>query len=374
MIRWLKTLRRRQSGRRPRLLLVSPLPPPAGGIASWTQRLRATDMYGRYELRILNSNTVRPDGSVVSLGGKSSMALSLVGRFSALMATYRPDVVHINTSGFLPLFLVEAAEASVGRKAGARVLMHIRGSVEDVHERTRPSLRRVQGHVLSRADRVLTLHEAGLEVLAGYGVDAQQISNFVIERDAPDRQHRKGIVQILFVGWVMPYKGVLELIEAVSQIPDVHLTLLGRIIQETEEEVNAAIDRAGIRERLTMPGEVPLSEVWDYYDAADIFTLPSWTEGFPNTLVEAMMSALPSVYTPVGAMHEMQIDGETGIEVGVKQAGQLKDALQALVDDEELRLRMGRAARERALEEYEMSKVIHRLADHYDELLGINTR
>ncbi len=372
---WLKSLRRRQSDRRPRLLLVSPLPPPAGGIATWTRRLLSTELYGRYQVEVLNTNTGRADGQVLGLTPrKAGLAASFIAKFSALMLSYRPDIVHINTSGFLPLMLIEAVQLVIGRHSGAVVLMHIRGSVEDVHERSRPPMRKVQGLIFRRADRVLTLHETGLQILANWGVDGRQISNFVMERPAPDRSDRSGPVQVLFVGWIMPFKGVLELIDAVRQIPGVHLTLLGRVVHDAGEEIEAAIEAAGIRDRLSMPGEVPMSEVWDYYDTADIFALPSWTEGFPNTLVEAMMSALPAIYTDVGAMPEMQIPGETGLQIPVRDVPALKDALQQLVEDRPLRLRMGQAARARALAEYEMSQVIHRLLDHYDELLGTDTR
>jgi len=337
--------------------------------------LVATGLYGRYEVRVLNTNTGRADAQVAGVTArKATQGLGFVARFAALMLSYRPDVVHINSSGFLPLLLIEALQLRIGRTAGVYSVLHIRGSMHDTYDRTHPRARHLQGRVFRSADRVLTLHAAGIDVLKRYGVVGHQISNFVMERPAPDRSGRSGPVRILFVGWILPAKGVIELIEAMAEVAGAHLTLLGRVVNDSGDEVAAALEKAGIQDRVEMPGEVPMSEVWAHYDRADIFALPSWTEGFPNTLVEAMMCGLPAVYTDVGAMPEMQIDGETGIQVGVREVAALRTALQTLVADEALRLQMGQAARARALEHFEMSAVLHRLADHYDDLLGVQTR
>ena len=371
----IKSWLRERSGRKPRLLLVSPLPPPAGGIATWTQRLSRTELYGRYEIRILNTNTGRADAQIAGVTPrKAALGFSFVRQFALLMLTYRPDIVHINTSGFMPLMIIEAIQSILARQAGAAVIFHVRGSMNDTWERTSPTLRPLQGAIFRGASRVLTLHESGTEVLERHGVQGRVISNFVMTREAPDRAERTGPVQVLFVGWIMPYKGVLELIEAAGQVPGLELVLLGRVVNNSTEQIEEAIDAAGLRDRITLPGEVPLAEVWSYYDDADVFALPSWTEGFPNTLVEAMMSGLPALYTDVGAMAEMQIDGTTGIEVPVRDAGAIASALKRLVEDPDLRRGMGEAARARALAEYEMSQVLHRLCDHYDELVGCTTR
>jgi glycosyltransferase involved in cell wall biosynthesis len=286
-----------------------------------------------------------------------------------ILLSWRPDVVHINTSGFLPLFALDGIHAALGRVAGAVTVLHVRGSAEDMWERTQPRLRGLQGRMFRRANRVLVLHQTGLEVLNRHGIEAHVMSNFVMSRPEVHRGDRSGPVRILFVGWLKPYKGVLELIEATGRLEGVELVLLGRFVDGAENEIRAAMSAAGLDGRVQLPGEVPLEEVWKHYEAADIFCLPSWTEGFPNTLVEAMMSGLPVVATPVGAIPEVLVDGETGTLTPVRDAAALETALRVLVADSALRHRMGDAGRARALSRYEMNSVLNQLADHYDELL-----
>ncbi|MBN2799778.1 MAG: glycosyltransferase family 4 protein [Deltaproteobacteria bacterium] len=365
---------------RPRLLLLSPLPPPAGGIASWTERLLESDITRRYEVRVLNTNaglasTQHPSlsWSKVKTGGR------VLGGLARELVRARPDVVHVNTSGWGLGIARDLGVLALARAVGARTVLHFRGSRFTEGAVPEPTMRRALRGV-RRVDLVLALNRPVLDTLRSRGVErAQQINNFIPRRPQVEREHRpEGKVRVLYVGWVMPAKGILELLEAVAGVDDAELTLLGRFVDgpdgSSEALVRDAIARLGLGARVQLAGEVPLAQVWSHYEQADVFALPSWTEGFPNVLLESMMSGLPAVATPVGAIPEVIVDGETGLLVPVRDAAGLRDALARLVGDRALRLRMGAAARERALARYEMGVVLGGLADLYDGLLAIDTR
>jgi len=94
------------------------------------------------------------------------------------------------------------------------------------------------------------------------------------------------------------------------------------------------------------------------YDAMDVFCLPSWREGMPRTIIEAMMSGLPVVATDIRGSREEVLPEVSGLLVPVRDPAALALAMDRLLVDADLRRRFGRAGRARALELYDESRVI----------------
>jgi glycogen synthase len=114
----------------------------------------------------------------------------------------------------------------------------------------------------------------------------------------------------------------------------------------------------------------PRSEIFRLYREADVFVLPTWREGFPNVVIEAMAAGLPVVATPVGAIAEAIEDGKSGLLVPVRDAAALEAALRRLIEDAALRHALGAAARARVESVFAFETVVARLAAIYDELLA----
>jgi glycosyltransferase involved in cell wall biosynthesis len=101
---------------------------------------------------------------------------------------------------------------------------------------------------------------------------------------------------------------------------------------------------------------------------ADVFLFPSHGEGFPNSLVEAMAAGMASVVTPVGAVPEMVADGGA-LVVPVGDAGALRNAIERLAADPELRRRLGEEAQRVVQARYTPSLALAPLADAYRRML-----
>jgi len=101
---------------------------------------------------------------------------------------------------------------------------------------------------------------------------------------------------------------------------------------------------------------------------ADIFALPSFGEGFPNALVEAMALGLPSVVTPVGAVPEIIQDGINGRLIPVGDAQALVARIGELAGNSASRADMGRHAQQTVAERYSESRIVIRLRDLYRAL------
>jgi glycosyltransferase involved in cell wall biosynthesis len=175
-------------------------------------------------------------------------------------------------------------------------------------------------------------------------------------------------VRVLFVGWLLEAKGVRELLEAAARLPDMHLTLVGPEETSFVATLRAPLEALGSRVRV-LPAR-PRAEVIALYHEADLFVLPTWREGFPNVVLEAMAAGLPVVATPVGAIPDAVRDGEEGLLVPVRDARALERALATLIADPELRLAMGRRARARAEAVFSLPAVVEQLEAVYQELLA----
>ena len=97
--------------------------------------------------------------------------------------------------------------------------------------------------------------------------------------------------------------------------------------------------------------------------AMDIFCLPSWREGMPRSIIEAMRMELPVVATNIRGSREEVVDGETGFLVPVKNVNRLHEKLEYLVNNPEIRKRIGLSGRSRAMKLYDEDVVINRQLD-----------
>ena len=111
-------------------------------------------------------------------------------------------------------------------------------------------------------------------------------------------------------------------------------------------------------ENLNILGHV--EDIRKIYSLVDVVILPSWREGMPRSLIEAMMMELPVVATNIRGSREEVVEGETGFLVPVKNVNRLHEKLEYLVNNPEIRKRIGRSGRSRAMRLYDEDVVINR--------------
>lgn len=163
-------------------------------------------------------------------------------------------------------------------------------------------------------------------------------------------------------------KGLVEFLDAAVQLgqhfPDVHFLMVGeRLASDHDASIERELQDACMKlgSRLMVAGH--RSDVADLLGAMDIFCLPSYREGMPRAIIEAMMMELPVVATNIRGSREEVIDGATGLLVPTHSATALMQALGRLIADRNLSRRMGKAGRQRALELYDERRVVARQID-----------
>ncbi len=174
-----------------------------------------------------------------------------------------------------------------------------------------------------------------------------------------------GPVQLVFVGRLAAVKGVRVLLEALARVrgevaEGVHLTLVGGGSERTALEGMAA--SLGIAEQVEFTGYLSQTEVAERLETGDIFVLPSFAEGVPVVLMEAMASGLPVIATRVGGVGELVEDGVNGLVVAPSDVAGLADAIATLARDPAQRSAMGAAGRARVREAYDIDREAGRLA------------
>ena len=179
--------------------------------------------------------------------------------------------------------------------------------------------------------------------------------------------------RIVSIGRFVEQKGQLALIEAMGRLrhPDLHLTLIGD--GEMRPRIRAAIARHGLDSQVTLTGWVDETRIEDELAAAHALVMPSFAEGLPMVVMEAMAAARPVIATYVAGTPELVLHGQTGWLVPAGDTEALAAALQALADTPLGTLdRMGRAGRARVFGRHDADTEAAKLAGHIRNALPLN--
>jgi len=197
------------------------------------------------------------------------------------------------------------------------------------------------------------------------GVDLKQFGPVVGDEVRDD-------FEILCVGRLTPAKGQHLLIDAVDRLARqgrrARLRLVGG--GPNEGSLRACAARIGWPEAVVFEGPVNQDRIREFYARADAFCLPSFAEGLPVVLMEAMAMGIPTVSTYIAGIPELIRDGVDGLLVPAADVDALVGALGRLMESMELRERLGAAGRERVREGFELGANVERLAEVFWERVG----
>jgi len=288
----------------------------------------------------------------------------------------RADVLHAHH-----LYLDAVAALVAGRIRGRAVVAKMAGAGPggDLHRLRQTAGGSILLRLLHGLDAVIAPSPTCRTELLGAGFPADRIRviangvdsflfspNRALESTMP-LPMRKGPV-VLFTGRLIEAKGLLDLLEAwpllLHKIPDAHLVLVGSGPLDAELGRRAALPPLAGRVHLT--GEV--QDVRLYLRAATAYVLPSWAEGFPNALLEAMAMGLPCVATEIGPIADALRDGEEALLTPARDPSRLAAALARILAQPTLAARLGRAARNRVEAEFSLERELDALEALYREL------
>lgn len=357
-----------------KVLLCSPLGGVAGGISRWTERmLRFYNSLSDKTVLLDHFNTARKhyvdfDGAILKRcywGAYDS--IEQFRQFRKQLKKDEYDIVHITSSGSLGMLSL-LRNLQIAKKSGSKTVVHFRfGRIPDLFKKKNWEYKLLL-KVIKSADAVIVLDKKTLDAICSTGhkrvfLCPNPISNENIEIiDSLSIERKPG--KIVFAGHVIPSKGVMELLYACTSLDKIDVDIVGWCPQQMCETITAYLDRHHLGNKVHMLGQLTSVETLKKMKEAEIFVLPSYTEGFPNVISEAMACACPIIATNVGAIPEMlEFGGERqcGEVIKPKNGEALSTAIKSLQSDEKRRLRYSQLAKEKALREYTMISVWQQL-------------
>jgi len=351
----------------PECVMVGPGAGAQGGVATVVQVLAAAGLAAQGRVQLLTSH---------SAGGSSDKLRAAVTSLTAyllLLARGKAAVLHVHVS----------SNASFWRKAlfiwsaalfRRKVVFHLHGGgFRAFFESRNPLVRRLVAATMRRSDRVLCLSTpvaAWLKsLLPGVRVDwwPNPVPEDLLHCDV------EGAVQrpvVLFLGALLPAKGVDDLLSAFQSLHELHgdaqLVIAG--VGPAEADLKLKVIELGLESAVRFTGWIGPDERARWLGCARTLVLPSHLESQPMVLLEAMAAGLPVISTNVGGVPDIVLAGESGLLVEPRRPDQLADALSRVWADPDLRANLAVKARQRVRERHSASVVSAALLDLYDEL------
>jgi glycosyltransferase involved in cell wall biosynthesis len=305
-------------------------------------------------------------------------ALKAWVRVATLLRTLDAPLVHVQTAS-RGSFWRKWVVCLMARAAGRPYLIHLHGGgFANFYEHESSLLARhfIRG-ALAHAALVIALSEQwrGRLLKICPGANVEVLPNAVaVPAKLPARGCQDAEPVLLFLGHLLRDKGVYDLVRAfarvVARFPRARLVLggIGNIV-----EVTQLAKQLGIQERVACPGWLGPQQKDAALANSTVFVLPSYAEGMPIALLEAMSWGLPVIATPVGGIPQVVTSEANGLLVDPGNVDSLADALMRLLRDPALSARLGQAARKTIEADFSLDKALAKLSAIYDRF-GILAR
>jgi glycosyltransferase involved in cell wall biosynthesis len=353
---------------------VTPALEAKGGISRVNALYQRNGLFGTHadglEVR-LHPSTI--DGGLLA---KTLFSAWQLLRF-ALTPLPRPAIVHLHAS-WHSSFWRKAAYAWISWRKGAQVLLHVHPTYfMDFYDGCGALRQRAIRATLRRCQALMVLTEEMAARLRALAPDATvyvlpnpvDLDEFGVQPAA-----RREAATVLFLGWFVPGKGAYDLLEALARLhgrrPGLRAVFGG---YKLEEQLRERVRALGLAGSVEVAGWCGRSDVVRLLRTCTLFALPTYSEGIPMVLLEAMACGAPVVICPVGGIPAVARDGRNALFVRPGDIDGLTAALERLLDDPALREAMSQANRE-DIRRYDVRTLGASLLEIYGELAGASGR
>jgi glycosyltransferase involved in cell wall biosynthesis len=350
------------------VVMTGPLPPAVGGMTTLISNLANSSLAEMVRLELFNTGKTTPLNRPWYQG--VAARAKLLRKYWRMLSDAPERIVHIHSCSGLTFFL-DGMLLLIARWSGHKTLLHVHGGYFDVFlDNLNAPLRRLAQHLARSADRFIVLSHEWCTKLGPRlpGVFMVTVVNGVPAM--PRTEVPKTVdstFRLLFLGSLSQNKGLLDLVEALSGLPGhIQLVIAGA---ESEpgfaERLKEECAQMGMETRTKFIGQVTGQAKIDCLQSADLFVLPSYAEGLPISLLEAMAARLPVIASSVGGIPSVIDDGVHGRLVRPRDIPQLRQAIEEMAIDSEKRRLMSEAAYSRWLELFNIERTAEQLLNLY---------
>lgn len=357
--------------------MAAPVPPPYGGIANWYDLITKYADREKLPVEFITLNIAPKKRSTEGRTIFDRIFVSGVDMLKkkrelrGIVKNSRPDVIHMTTSGQLAI-IRDILLLRYAKKKKIPTVYHIRfGRISEIAEKNTFEWKLMKKAV-GYAGTTIAIDKRTEKTLS----EKCGSSNIVYipnpfdggSVNAPIRAWEDRKKQLVFVGWLVKTKGVEELLGAWDELSREFGNHRLVVIGPGKDEYTAELKEKFRCENVEFTGELGHEEALNRVAESSMLVLPSYTEGFPNVVLEAMALKVPTVATNVGAIPEMLAD-DSGIIIEPRSEEQLADAVRSMLSDESKAAAYSENAYRRLKNEYSVEIIMREYIDLWNSLI-----
>ena len=348
-----------------KVVLLAPLPPPSGGIASWTVRMLKAKLTG-WDVEVVDEKLIgrsnHGDKNKKNIFVELYRCFRIWNNLKKSLKDKEAKVVHACTAATYTGMLRDYISSRVAHRKKRKFVIHFRCTVPNlmVSERKLQMCKKLCDH----SDAVIVLNQASLDFLSTKTkTKCVLIPNFA---DKPpvdfEKEYSDKLETIVYTGGVTEEKGCAEIIEVAKKLPQYTFRLVGNARNE--------IQKLQKPENVILMGDRSKEEVYRELKAGDLYIFFSHmdSEGFSNSLVEAMSFGLPCIVSDWAANREM-IENKGGAVLPIHDVEGLEKAILSF-DTKNAREEAGKWCKNKVLSSYSEEVVTTEYVRLYESLLG----
>lgn len=360
--------------KRPAVLVLGPSRDAISGVATHLGCLLASPLAGRFDLVHLQVGSEgREEGALGKLWRLAASPFEL----AAAIVRCGASIVHVNTSLDTRGYFRDWVYVAVAKLFGARVVYQVHDNLFRVFGEPRSAFAPGLASLARWPDAVVVLSEREAEAWRARGAlpalhvvpNGIDCAPFLRQnRDAPDPA---APLKLIYIGRLAPRKGLLESIEALrlARSRGVAARLVVAGSGPEEARLREHVRESGLTRDVSFVGPAYGEAKARLLAQADVLLLPSYSEGLPYALLEAMAAGVVPVVTPVGAVPEVVTEREHGVFVEPRDADAIARVLAWLAVDRAMVLRMSAACRRRAAAVYSLERLASDFSALYASLV-----
>jgi glycosyltransferase involved in cell wall biosynthesis len=352
------------------LLLLGPDRHAVSGISTHLNQLMDSRLASQYRmLHFRVGSEGRSEGRLAKLG----RMLFSPWRLAWVLLRERPAIVHINTAMDLKAFWRDLAYLLVARLLGRRIVYQIHGgALPEAFTRDRAGFAWLVRAVCRIPDSFVLIARIEDQAWRRFMPDlsTRVIANAIDTRWVPESNdsglRASGELRLVYLGRIVESKGLFEAVEALAQLAQdgvpARLTIAGSGADEAR--LRGHVEQLGIADRVSFAGPVFGRDKERFWLQADVLVFPTWSEGLPYSLLEAMAAGVLPITCPVGAIPDVITDRRDGLLVPLRDPVALAAAIRWVHEHRDEARTIAQAASQRVSHQY----TVERLAADFDDV------
>lgn len=356
---------------------MSPLPPPYGGIATWTEKLLKYGLPDGFKMRIVNTSTLSNRSTHEKAKFQAieiKRNVCIIYNLMKQLIIFRPHIVHLNCNLSPVGIFRDYLCALMVRISGVKLATHYRGNVIDFLKTRFGGLSFIfLSKLIKISDANIPINKPSYDfintVTPSGGTDKNyQLPNYIDDHffhsKFPSRisSNKNRRLRAIYVGALTRAKGAPDIVKIAKKLKDIEFVLVGNILDEFRPLMT------NLPRNLTVIQPTAYQNVLKELRKSDFLLFLSHSEGFPSVVLEAMTTGLPVIATRVGAIPEMIDEGRGGFLCGPGDYDEIVDAIIRLKNLPDI-TEFGYYNFEKARKNYSYSTIIGKLCNIYKDIL-----